>query len=1237
MSLPLEFPRERDAAARLAAQEVFDRPIALEAGAGTGKTATLVARVVAWCVGKGWELEAANGDGAEEIAGRVLDGVVAVTFTDDAAAEMAERVARAFFVLERWDGSTETSAEFSEYEEVEVESGNERFHGLFRHALPDDVATVNERARTLLVQIERLRASTIHAFAGSILARFPVDAGLHPAFTVDADGSLVQQMVETAAEEVLLTAYGRHEEDALAPAEKGIGPSDITAMALDLATAGVPLEALERDPFDEERATVLVDDLAKVLSGCQEDLVRLTQVSGADAVRRAAEFLLGLQRIADQPTRSAATRLEDLAAKVCAEHAANKNKLDAWARNANGFRRTATKVLQDPKGLHSAASRLKLLLEATGKLDPTTFNQLRRVLGKILARVEAEKRRRGVVVFQDLLVKARALLAANETVRRTLQSEIRQLLVDEMQDTDPEQAEIVRLLALDPDVPPDQRPCLFLVGDPKQSIYGWRSADLAVYEDLVQEIEKMGGDRHDLVVSFRSVPPILREVQRIVAPNMRAKKGLQPPFVPLEACRKLESAEGHRDDHPRRRPVEHWAIVRPADDEEPHGPATKTSATEAARIEAEAVARDIAALREQGEDLSGMCVLMRSRSKLQILLNELRLRGIPYEVGKDRSYFRTREVQEAMALVRLILDRHDPLALASVLRSPQVGVPDAALAPLWRAGLPRLVARLPEKNDTTPSGATDVVGRAVGAVAELDLGHVDGLDRLSSWPEALLAFLEILGRLRLSWLHDPPDRFLEELRQRTLLEPLAAGRFPGAYRLANVDRFLRSLEEHLLQGATADVLLRWLRRLGREQPDEPTARPRGDVGEAVRVLTIHGAKGLEFDHVWLVQTHAPEGSGRGRVAEAGRVDGRWELQLNGLPTPGYYRLKERRKDVEEAEQVRLLYVALTRAKKRLVASACPNPHGGLGPLLQHLKQRTCPDDGAKGCWVELPVLWNNAGRDGRLERDGALWSLPGLSAWRASLGDPKPAGAVSELPSRERIASDEARLRSLRMAASARQARPWLAGISAEAHCRLAEIVAATVEGAETAEEEAAFPRTKVGRDVATAVGTAVHRVLERFDLEAVDPGAELDGRKQGAAAWLEAAVPAERISEAREHLHRLLEVFRSGPLWERWLGLRGHVLARELPVLLPPGDGPEVPVGALTGAIDLLYRDPQTGELVVADYKTDSPERLNERSDAYAAQLAPYAEAIRAALHLPSPPRSELWFVAAGKIVRVS
>jgi ATP-dependent exoDNAse (exonuclease V) beta subunit len=170
------------------------------------------------------------------------------------------------------------------------------------------------------------------------------------------------------------------------------------------------------------------------------------------------------------------------------------------------------------------------------------------------------------------------------------------------------------------------------------------------------------------------------------------------------------------------------------------------------------------------------------------------------------------------------------------------------------------------------------------------------------------------------------------------------------------------------------------------------------------------------------------------------------------------------------------------------------------------------------------------------------------------------------------------------------------------------------------------------------AAGGAVHRALEEWDL-AADPLAERDRQRSLLPAYLTALARGDILERALPRAADLLDHFAASALLRRLQSLRDSVLARELPVLIPPGHGPHAPVGVVTGAIDLLYRDPAGGEIVVADYKTDdvaTPADLQRRAAAYAPQGAAYVRAVQEALDLKRPPRFELWFLKADQVVTV-
>jgi ATP-dependent exoDNAse (exonuclease V) beta subunit len=1282
--------RAADAAARLAAQRQFHRPLVLVAGAGTGKTAALVARIVCWCLGPGWDrLAAADSTGEEpspeQVAPQVLEGVVAITFTEAAAAEMAHGVAKSLAAVEA--GKPPKWLDLP---------------GALPELPPDEAAA---RARRLLTHLDRLNASTIHAFCRRLLAAHPLEAGLHPAFTVDAQGEALDEALHEAVEESLRTAYAAPgDPHALALAAQGIGPPDLAEAARALLQAGLPPAALEADPFAGPALAGLVRRLAdatgRLLAAVGEGFGRAARgnVKGALAVVDAARALAATLAAMREPGEGTLDLL--VAASAALLDGTAGNKLENWAKG----RLTGSEgdcLGPACAAVPPAAAELREAARFVARLQPRLFDHARRVLAPLARDVRRRLRERGAASFQDLLTGARDLLAGHPGVRAIERRKIHQLLVDEFQDTDRLQCEILRWLALDG--PAGERPGLFLVGDPKQSIYGWRDADLAAYEAFVAAVVAGGGEERHLVVNFRSVPAILAEVERLIAPVMAPEPGVQPPFEPLLACEERRGEAGFTAGG--RGPVEHWISWLPLD-ADPGGAATRAGA--ATELEARAVARDLRELHDAGAlAWPEAALLLRAASDLEVYLRALQEAGIPYAVARDRSYFRRREVMEAAALVRAVLDPADHLALLTALRAAWVGVPDAALLPLWEGGLPELATELAGPDPERLGRVRSLAARVAATLGGEAYREIPGLAALAGWEESLAAFAETLGELRASFAIDPAHRFVEKLRTATLIEATEAARFLGPWRLANLDRFFRQLAATLDEGGDADALLRFLRRAVAESREAPEGRPREAAEQAVQVMTIHVAKGLDFRHVYAVELHKRTGAAPGdRPSAAREIDSNWELQLFGWPSPGWWRAEEREERVRAAEQIRLLYVAATRAKDRLVLAGKPpdrpkdepakaDTFADLLPFRQgwptDLEGRMArvagggargPEDGGRSAAGDdeggsAPV---GDGLRTPPDDDGAHWVFPGLAPEPAAGPPPEaPAPALSA----EEAKADATDLARRRDEAEERMSRPFRAAASEEAHHALAELFAAR---AEEGEDGAGGMRTGGGRKpgaaeqseadqaarrVAMAVGTAVHRLLETIDLEA-EPEAELAHRRQQADSFLASLLSGENLEAARHRQQALLDRFATGNLWQRLQTLQPHLLARELPILLPatpppsptpieaaglarPSDAPTStpveaaglarptdaptpppPVGLIAGAIDLLYRDPATRDLVVADYKTDdvtTDADLQARAAIYLRQGAVYRQALQQALDLPTPPRLELWFLAADRI----
>jgi hypothetical protein len=220
--------RRQDAEARALAQREFGRPLVVEAGAGTGKTATLVARIVAWCLGPGWERarEALDAEGRGDdarVAARVLGRVVAITFTEAAASEMATRVEQALAALERGDA----------------------VRGVDAQALPA-VAVCGPRAAALRGALDQLVVHTLHAYARRLLDARPFEAGVHPQLEIDADGRIRDAWVREVVARSMAGAYAE-EGDALALAADGHGPAELERELVALCNAGVGSDDLGPD------------------------------------------------------------------------------------------------------------------------------------------------------------------------------------------------------------------------------------------------------------------------------------------------------------------------------------------------------------------------------------------------------------------------------------------------------------------------------------------------------------------------------------------------------------------------------------------------------------------------------------------------------------------------------------------------------------------------------------------------------------------------------------------------------------------------------------------------------------------------------------------------------------------------------------------------------------------------------------------------------------------------------
>jgi ATP-dependent helicase/nuclease subunit A len=1006
----------------------------------------------------------------------------------------------------------------------------------------------SERAAGVLAGIGGAWVTTIHGFCNRVLAAHPVAAGVDPGFRVlDAPetGRAAREAFDDALVDFLKAGDPAREETVAAFDLEGLRGM-IAGVHAELRSRGVAAPRLPEPPRPDPEAAI------------------------AHAIEAAGECLAELEEKNGKRTEAERELLEQALARLSAPGPVPG--LDELRTLATGSR--AKTLAPYREAIEAAISRV-----AEAGEGAVAYGHLAELLELFSARFEAAKERRAGIDFEDLQILAARLLERAE-IGEHYRSRFRQILVDEFQDTNRLQLRLIEALH-------GPKTELVAVGDELQSIYGFRHADLEVFRRRREEVERRAdAELMRLSGNFRSRPELVGAV------NLLGEALLG------EAYRPLRVGTIPAEPPPAAPAVELLLTARDGWDGEgiELEPAIDGATPLNCLAEARFVAERLRQLVEAGVPRGEMVVLLRAFTHLDAYEDSLERAGLrPYVVG-GRGYWSQQQVADVCALLATIANPLDDHALFGALASPACA---AAPDTLWL-----LRAAAGKRRHVWPA-----LERAAG-IGDSELAEPERLEAIPEPERELLrTFAGRIAALRMRGSRLSLPALIEAAVTETGYDLAVLSRPTGEARFANVRKMARlAAEFESREGRDLRGFLDFLAARA-EGEAEAQAATAAEGHDGVRIMTVHNAKGLEFEVVAVPDlARSLLGGGRAPLLVLGREEEpRVGLQLRRLGTAAinlydYGALCEEARERDSEEGLRLFHVAATRARQRLILSGVVKPEPG---------KETKPSTAV----IERLVDAMGVPRDADASVPVAPPApRPGLEA----TFEPSEIAVRANLPSPERAAE----LRALRRREASERGlgegppplverdppivpgRPLsYTAISAYEECAYRFYMERVLGLARTGQDARAEGEPS-SREERTARGAAVHALLEWSQANGwARPSPELATR-HAVANSLEEEVGPELLPPVEQWI--------GSPLRER-IGSDAVRTRAEVPFLL----GIEGTV--LRGSIDLLVEREGKPPLVV-DYKTD---RLGgadpvEHAGRYEVQRSIYALAVAEALDVP-------------------
>lgn len=710
-----------------------------------------------------------------------------------------------------------------------------------------------------LEALNRAQISTIHGLCSRILRENPVEMRLDPAFVVAE---------EFASEEFLEECLGQYLRRELHEGNKALGK-----LIEIYGTTG--LMRLIKDILPSLGNIFAERDLSKPY---QDNVNSLPKIKDELCIL-VRDMVLNRKDLASKTTK-AGKALEQMAKVI--------EDICAGIKQEPADFSLLQQSIGDMQARGGVKDYINAIREKQGQIENVAVDQAalellpcwQELLSGLGSYVREQKRQLDLLNYDDLENYTVELLQGNAAVRHKYQERYRYIMVDEFQDTNDRQRQLIYLLCGD-DAEKLQGQKLFVVGDPKQSIYRFRGADVSVFARVRREIEASGGQNLLLKTNYRTVDKILLAVNSAFRLLMGVDTSKDVYFEQLANYKTGVEA-------PQLLLVEY----------------KKECGKSKFQVEAEAVAMAIEGYHE-GRDYEGnqllapkvpygkMAILLRAMTHSEDLAVALQERGIPYEIVDGKGFYECQEVLDMLHLLTALSNRYNSLELAGVLRSPYFGLDDETLtklflqkaACLWDAVQGAELEAFPEEQ-------RELVIRAAKLLQEL-------------YQQASVMALPELWQC---------------IWQKLAVDAVLSVQEHGANKLANVKKLRQlALEYSMQRNATLTDWLDYVKRLRAAEARETTANL--DAADAVQIMTIHKSKGLEFGTVFLpylnsnTQPDTTEikylrGVGLGIKAP----DKKGVLQNTSV----LQKVKEEDKRLDLEERKRQLYVAMTRAENRLI-------------------------------------------------------------------------------------------------------------------------------------------------------------------------------------------------------------------------------------------------------------------------------------------------------------------------------